>query len=152
MTFENTQKLLVTVMLAVVAVGATTSIIVFGILSSSRSVQSFGTVKAVNIAVYWDSDCTNATSTINWGMLSSGETKNVTIYLRNEGNVALTLNLTTQNWIPVNAPNYIGLVWNREGQTIHADSVITATLTLSISPSIIGIADFSFEIIIAGTE
>jgi hypothetical protein len=150
--FENTQKLLATMMLAVVAVGVTTSIVVFGLLSSSRSVQSFGTVKAVNIAVYWDSNCKNATSTINWGMLSPGEIKNVTIYLRNEGNVALRLNLTTQNWSPLNASNYIKLVWNREGQTIYAGSVITATLTLSISQGIVGITNFSFDITLSGTE
>ncbi len=150
--FENIQKLLATMMLAVAAVGVTTSIVVFGLLSSSRSVQSFGTVKAVNIAVYWDSNCTNATSTINWGMLSPGEIKNVTVYLRNEGNVALTLNLTTQNWSPLNASNYIKLVWNREGQTIHAGSVITATLMLSISQGIVGITNFSFDITLSGTE
>jgi hypothetical protein len=147
---QNTQKILATIMLAVLGVGIATAITAFGLLSNSRSIQSSGTVKAVNIGVYWDSGCTNATSTIGWGMLSPGESKNVTVYLRNEGNVALRSNLTVQNWVPTGSSSYIGLVWNRENQTVAAGSVVTAVLTLSVSPSITGITDFSFDIVITG--
>jgi hypothetical protein len=147
---ENTQKIFATIMLAVLGVGIATAITVSGLLSNSRSIQSSGTVKAVNIGVYWDSGCTNATSTIGWGMLSPGEPKNVTVYLRNEGNVALRSNLTVQNWVPTGSSSYIGLVWNRENQTVAVGSVVTAVLTLSVSPSITGITDFSFDIVITG--
>jgi hypothetical protein len=137
-------------MLAVLGLGIAAVITVSGLLSNSRTLQSSGTVKAVNIGVYWDSGCTNATSTIGWGMLSPGESKNVTVYLRNEGNVALRSNLTVQNWVPTGSSSYMGLVWNRENQTITAGSVVTAVLTLSVSPSITGITDFSFDIVITG--
>jgi hypothetical protein len=147
---QNTQKILATIMLAVLGVGIATAITVSGLLSNSRSIQSSGTVKAVNIGVYWDSGCTNATSTIGWGMLSPGESKNVTVYLRNEGNVALRSNLTVQNWVPTGSSSYIGFVWNRENQTVAVGSVVTAVLTLSVSPSITGITDFSFDIVITG--
>jgi hypothetical protein len=147
---ENTQKIFATIMLAVLGVGIATAITAFGLLSNSKNIQSSGTVKAVNIGVYWDSSCTNATSTIGWGMLSPGESKNVTVYLRNEGNVALRSNLTVQNWVPADSSSYIGLVWNRENQTVAAGSVVTAVLTLSVSPSITGITDFSFDIVITG--
>jgi hypothetical protein len=80
---ENTQKIFATIMLAVLGVGIATAITVFGLLSNSKNIQSSGTVRAVNIGVYWDSGCTNATSTIGWGMLSPGESTNVTVYLRN---------------------------------------------------------------------
>jgi hypothetical protein len=149
---ENTQKIFATIMLAVLGVGIATAITVFGLLSNSRSIQSSGTVRAVNIGVYWDSGCTNATSTIGWGMLSPGESKNVTVYLRNEGNVALRSNLTVQNWVPTGSSSYMGLVWNRENQTVAVGSVVTAVLTLSVSPSITGITDFSFDITITGTQ
>ena len=149
---ENTQKIFATIMLAVVGVGIATAITVFGLLSNSKNIQSSGTVRAVNIGVYWDSGCTNATSTIGWGMLSPGESKNVTVYLRNEGNVALRSNLTVQNWVPTGSSSYMGLVWNRENQTVAVGSVVTAVLTLSVSPSITGITDFSFDITITGTQ
>ena len=149
---ENTQKIFATIMLAVLGVGIATAITVFGLLSNSKNIQSSGTVRAVNIGVYWDSGCTNATSTIGWGMLSPGESKNVTVYLRNEGNVALRSNLTVQNWVPTGSSSYMGLVWNRENQTVAVGSVVTAVLTLSVSPSITGITDFSFDITITGTQ
>jgi len=150
MSAENTQKIFATIMLAVLGLGIAAVITVSGLLSNSRTLQSSGTVKAVNIGVYWDSGCTNATSTIGWGMLSPGESKNVTVYLRNEGNVALRSNMTVQNWVPTGSSSYIGLVWNRENQTVAVGSVVTAVLTLSVSPSITGITDFSFDIVITG--
>ena len=152
MNAENTQKIFATIMLAVLGVGIATAITVLGVLSNSKNIQSSGTVRAVNIGVYWDSGCTNATSTIGWGMLSPGESTNVTVYLRNGGNVALRSNLTVQNWVPTGSSSYIGLVWNMENQTIAVGSVVTAVLTLSVSPSITGITDFSFDITITGTQ
>lgn len=150
MSAENTQKIFATIMLAVLGLGIAAVITVSGLLSNSRTLQSSGTVKAVNIGVYWDSGCTNATSTIGWGMLSPGESKNVTVYLRNEGNVALRSNMTVQNWVPTGSSSYIGLVWNRENQTVAVGSVVAGVLTLSVSPSITGITDFSFDIVITG--
>jgi hypothetical protein len=64
--------------------------------------------------------------------------------------VALRSNLTVQNWVPTGSSSYIGLVWNRENQTVAVGSVVTAVLTLSVSPSITGITDFSFDIVITG--
>jgi hypothetical protein len=147
---ENTQKIFGTILLAVLGLGIATAITVSGLLSNSRTIQSSGTVKAVNIGVYWDSSCTNATSTIVWGMLAPGDSKNFTVYLRNEGNVALRSNLTVQSWVPTNSSTYIGLAWNAENQTIAAGSVVPAVLTLSVSPSITGITDFSFTIVMTG--
>jgi len=152
MSLQHTYRLLATLTLVAVFVGTLAVILVFGVLSNSKSVQSFGTVKAVNVGVYWDSGCTNATSTVNWGMLSPGGSKNVTLYVRNGGNVAVRLSLAAQAWNPANASNYISLVWNREGQIVNAGSVVEAALTLSVSSIISGITDFSFNIVIAGTE
>lgn len=152
MAVQITQRLFATITLVILAVGAVAAILAFGALSNNRSIQSYGTVKAVNVGVYWNSGCTNVTSSVNWGMLSPGTLKNVTLYVKNEGNVAVTLSLVAQNWSPVNAPNYMALSWNRGGQTLTSGSVVSATLTLSVSSSITGITSFSFDIIITGVE
>jgi len=152
MAVQITQRLFATITLVILAVGAVAAIMAFGALSNNRSIQSYGTVKAVNVGVYWNSGCTNVTSTVNWGMLSPGTLKNVTLYVKNEGNVAVTLSLAAQNWSPVNAPNYMALSWNRGGQTLTSGSIVSATLTLSVSSSISGITSFSFDIIITGVE
>jgi hypothetical protein len=145
-------RFLATVTLIVVALGAVAALSAYGVLSNSKSLQSYGSVKAVNVGVYWNSGCTNSTSTVDWGMLSPGTSKNVALYVRNEGNTAVRLSLMTQNWNPANAPSYMGLSWNREAQTVSLGSVVSATLTLSVFSNITGITNFSFDIVIVGTE
>jgi hypothetical protein len=152
MAAQITPRILATAMIAVAIVGAASTIIALGVLSNNKTVQSYGTIKAVNVGVYWNSACTNVTSSINWGMLSPGGSKNFTLYVKNEGNVAVKLSLVTQNWNPTSAPTYVGLSWNREAQTVTSGSVVAAILTLSVSSSISGITNFSMDIVITGTE
>ena len=152
MAVQPAQKLIVGIVLAVVVLGVTAAMVALGALSSSRSLQSYGTVKTVNVGVYWNSGCTNVTSTVNWGVLSPGTSRNVTLYVRNEGSVAVRLSLTTQNWSPASASSYIGLSWNRETQSVAAGAVVAAALTISVYSNVTGITSFSFDIVIAGIE
>jgi hypothetical protein len=85
-------------------------------------------------------------------MVEPGAVKNVTVYIRNEGNAPITLSLQTSNWNPSNVADYISLSWNYNGQTINANQVIAVTLSLSISSNIQGITLFSFDIIISVLE
>ena len=134
-----------------VVVGASV-LTTLGVLSSNRTVQSRGSVKTVNVGAYWNSICTNVTTSIDWGMLSPGTVANVSFYVRNEGNLAVRLGLTSQNWSPANASSYMSLSWNREGQTLALGNVTLATLSLNVSSSISGITSFSFDTVIIGSE
>lgn len=126
--------------------------LIFGMLTSTVQIQNAGTVKAVGVGVYWDSDCTNETGSISWGMLDPGSNKSYTVYIRNEGNTAESLSLNTEDWDPTNAQDYITLSWNYNGTILSPDQVIEVDLTLSVSSSIEGIENFSFTIVIIGTE
>jgi hypothetical protein len=144
-------------MMATLAVAATVLVAVAAVsalaaMSNSKSIQNYGAVKTANVGVYWDGGCTNATSIVQWGSLSPGTSSSVVLYVRNEGNVALRLALTTSNWSSVAASSYMTLGWNRQGHLLNAGSSIQATLTLSVSSSITGVSSFSFDIIISGTE
>lgn len=152
MAVQITPRILATAMIAVAIVGAAATLTALGVLTSNKTIQSSGTVKAVNVGVYWNSGCTNVTSSINWGMLSPGGSKNYTLYVKNEGTVALKLSLSTQNWNPASASTYMTLSWNREAQVLTAGLVTSATLTLSVSSSTSGITSFSMDIVIVGTE
>ena len=152
MAVQFGHRFLATIALAVVVLGVIAALSAYGVLSNSKSLQSYGSVKAVNVGVYWDNGCTNITSTVDWGMLSPGTSKNVTLYVRNEGNTAVKLSLTTQNWNPLSASNYMRLSWSREAQTVNLGSVLNATLTFSVFSNVTGITNFSFDIVIAGTE
>jgi len=120
-----------------------------GFTQSSVRIVGRGTVKAVGVGVFWDSNCTNPVSFIDWGMVEPGSMNNVTVYVRNEGNVAANISLATDNWNPPNASDYLALSWNYDGQPLNPAEVIQVTLTLTVSLSVHGIESFSFDITIS---
>jgi len=124
---------------------------VMALLTTQKTIQGTGSIKAIGLGVYWDLQCTNATSSLDFGQLEPGSSKNFNLYLKNEGNSALTLNMTSENWDPANATDYMTLIWNREGQQISPDEVIEFVITLSVSENVQGINSFSLDIIISGT-
>jgi len=110
-----------------------------------------GTLKTVNVGVYWDAGCTQNVNNINWGLVEPGANVNVTVFIRNEGNAPATLSLSTSGWQPPEAATYIALSWNYNGQLLNEQAVIQVKFTLSVSPNIQGITDFSHDIIITAT-
>lgn len=137
--------------LIAVCLAAVSAVAVTGLLTASRTISSSGTVKAINVEVYWDSGLTNVVSEIDWGTIESGGSVTKTIYITNTGNTAMTLNMTYYGWVPAEAGNYITLSWDKEGLTVDPDAVVAAVLTLSVSETISGIESFSFNIVIEGT-
>jgi len=125
--------------------------VVYALTSVSVYLSSVGTVRAVGVGVYRDSICSQSVSVIDWGSVEPGAVKNVTVYVRNEGNTPTTLSLQTANWNPANATSYISLSWDYNGQTIDLSQVIGVTLSLSISSIIEGITTFSFDIVVVGS-
>lgn len=88
---------------------------------------------------------------VDWGTPGPGDNVNTTVYIRNSGTASMNLSLTTSSWTPAEAENYITLSWYREGFVLNVDQVTQAVLTLSVSDTITGIVDFSFDIVIEGS-
>jgi uncharacterized repeat protein (TIGR01451 family) len=142
---------------AVFAAGA------YGVLSFSRNVSSIGVVysstsptptenPAINLGVYKDSACTQTATAIDWGTLAPGSTATYTLYVKNTGNARETLSLSTTDWSPSAAAQYITVTWNQNGASLNKNDVVQATLTLTVSLSIdSSITSFSNSIIITGT-
>ncbi len=120
-------------------------------ITSNKTVSNNGSVKGIGVGVYSDSACTNALTSINWGTLDPGSNANKTVYIRNEGNSVATLSMTTSNWNPASASSYMTLSWNYGGQTLDVNQVVQIRLTLSVSSSVTGITNFSFDITITAT-
>jgi hypothetical protein len=121
------------------------------IYQASSTISSVGTFKAIGIGVYWDDDLTRSVSTLDWGFLTPGTQKTFTVYICNEGNLPLTLSISTSNWNPSDASNFMTLTWSYTGQTITAGTTLPVTLTLTVSGSITGISNFNFDITAVGT-
>jgi len=125
--------------------------VVIGLLTTQRTVPSTGSIKSVGVGVYWNQQCTNVTSSLNFGQLEPESSKNFTLYLKNEGNAILTLSMAAKNWNPTSASTYMTLTWNREGQKINPGQVMAFVITLTVSVNVQGISSFSLDIVISGT-
>jgi len=115
-----------------------------------QRVSNIGKIKTIDVGVYKESQCLNALTFIDWGVLEPSETKAYGCFIRNEANVPVVLNMTSENWLPVNASNYIFLAWNYALDTLEVNEVRNVVFSLSVSPDIEGITNFSFDIIVMG--
>jgi len=152
-SLQNIEKVILGVSL--VLVFSVLAIGIYGaalsLVQTSKTLSNVGTVKGIGVGIYWDSACTNWTSSINWGLLDPGSSKTVTVYVRNEGNSVATLSKATQNWNPSTGSSYMTLNWNYVGQPLSVNQVFQTKLTLVVSPTISGITNFSFDITITAT-
>ena len=140
-----------TSLLLLVSVALFSTFAVTGLLTTSRTVVSSGTVKAINIEIYRDIECTQVVNEIQWGVIEPGASVTETVYIKNTGNAPLTLSMSSSGWDPGEAGVLITLAWDREGETIDPEVVVGATLTLSVSNPISSFTTFSFNIVIEGT-
>jgi hypothetical protein len=147
---QHRNRLLPVAALAVAVLVVTASWVVVEAVSNRKGVSNQRELKGVYLGLYWDNACANATVAVDWGPFSPGASNSVTLFVRNEGDSAVKLNLTTVNWDPADASELITLTWNREGQVIEPQTVAAATLSLSVSANISGITDFSFDTIVTG--
>jgi hypothetical protein len=89
-------------------------------------------------------NCTNKTNSLNWGLTDAGSSYNLTVYVRNECNSAVSLGLGTSNWAPSSSVSYLSLSWNYTGQVLKTAEVIPLELKLTVSPTIVDVSEFSF--------
>jgi hypothetical protein len=112
-------------------------------------VPNVSAVESVNsVGVYWDEKCENRVYSLDWGTLSPGSTRKFSLYVRNESNESITLDLLTQNWSPLIAAQNISVSWDYHGHPISKNQVILTELALSVSPKINDVKSFSFDIVI----
>jgi len=105
-----------------------------------------------SLGVYWDRSCSQPVSHVDWGRLSPGQVRDVVVYVRNEGNETFVLVLTPLNWSPENASQCLCLALNCEDRKIEVGQVADVILSLSVSPSIAGVYDFGFDMVLEGRD
>ena len=119
------------------------------IVSSTMVLKKESLERELLVGVYWDSDCGSPVSSLYFDSIETGSSKDVVVYIRNEGNSPIALYLEATNWEPEAASDYITLRWDYAGQQISPDEVIQVTLKLSVSSSIDEITSFGFDIVIS---
>ncbi len=115
-----------------------------GYLDEVTVAESVGFGKSID--VYWDKKCLNRVESIDWGMLVPGERKNVTVYVRNEGENGTVLMLNVYNWNPAEAANYLRVEWNYTGAVIKSGETVAIILVLTVDSAVKVITNFSVTI------
>ena len=155
-----TKKRKQTLIISIVAMSAVLNVFFLSTISAQlfvkNNIYSYGSIQiqtqTAGIKVYTDTSCTVEASNLPWGTITPGSSITNVIYIKNEGNTALTLSMGTTDWNPTSATNYIALNWNYNGQTVAPNQVVQVKFTLTVSQSINGIDNFNFQIIINGTS
>jgi hypothetical protein len=150
---EGSRKIPLVISFALVLVVISASILgaALSAIQANKTISNAGSIRGIGVGIYWDSACTNQTSSINWGVIDPGANKTIRVYVRNEGNTATTLSMAAQNWNPSAASSYLSLRWNYASQTLSVNQVLQIRLTLIVSRTISGITSFSFDITITAT-
>jgi len=158
-SFHGVLKPLVTIGIVLIIVLASEAISVQ--LSTLRLIGSRGNViSPPNIGIYWDSNATNVVTSIDWGNVEPGTMKSVTLFIRNEGNLAVTLFLNASGWKPAGMSEYMNLTWDYDATEIQPGEIILTTIILASasSPEFAGyiraydVKQFNFAILISAFE
>ena len=145
---SDAKLVLATAFLCGLFVGA----LAFAIHQWATQVRNVGVVRVIGVQIYRDEALTDVLDIIDWGMISPGENKSVSAWVKNTGNDAQKLTMWTEAWSPTNASDWITLSWDYAGSWISVDSSIPVTFTLSVDTSITGITTFSFEVWVKGVH
>jgi len=122
---------------------------VWAVTQKVITIHTVCTIKTVGVGVYADSNCTIPVTSIDWGIMEPSQTKETTVFIRNEGNVASNLTIRTESWEPPEAEQYITLANDYDNRTLNPMDVVQVLFTLTIKPSIVGIKQFAFDIVVA---
>jgi len=128
------------------------AICLFVLSIAMNSTTNVSAVEVSGVGVYWDRDCSDIVSSIEWGTLQPGSAKNVAVYIRNEEEKPMYLIVSTTKWNPPKASQYLNLGWDYSEQRMNPGEILRITLTLSVSRYIEGISSFSFDILISGSD
>jgi hypothetical protein len=142
----KTEEILATVLAITIIVAAAV------VLHTLYTIHNVGRINAIGIGVYSDSTCTQSLTSINWGTRNPGEVAGVSAYVKNIQTVNLTMTLSTSNWNPSIASQYLALSWNYSGQVLTPNQVLHMQFQLSIASNVQGIASYSFDININATQ
>jgi len=116
----------------------------YAILSAAK-VGNTGNLQAVGV--------TTDINSINWGIITPGQTKTQLVIVTNTGNQPVTLTMETSNWNPALASSCLTLTWDYDAETIlpQQSQTVQFSLTVSTDPDP-SITTFSFDITLTGIQ
>ena len=116
-----------------------------------QKITNYGEIKTLGVKVFWDKNCTKLATTINWGTIEPNSLNTKILYIKNIGNTATHINLTTENWKPEYASEYLYVSWNYTGKLINPNETLPTEIYL-ICSNAENITTFQFDIFISASD
>jgi hypothetical protein len=127
------------------------AVVIVTLLVYSVSISGFGTIRTINVNVYGDENCTKQLTSVDWGAISPGGTSAVTFWIKSTSTGPINLTLTTSNWTPSTAQNFMTCTWTYSGINLAPGAVAVTDVTLRVAQNISNVTNFSFTMIVTGT-
>ena len=100
---------------------------------------------SVGIQVFDANNTEQLLTSIDWGMLNPGQTANHdALIVNNDASKTWNLTVTTSEWNPANATEYMAFTYEVYGETLQTQ--LAVRFTLEIYENATDITDFSFSI------
>ena len=144
-------KLSTGAIIALATTGIFLTLVTAGIIAT-QTISSDGTITTVNIGVFSNSDCIENCTEISWGSLFPSNSTSKIVYVKNTGNVPITLSMTANSWVPTNADDYLTLEWDQEGSVLNVGDSVAANIILTAAEFTGDLQNFTVDIVIAGAE
>ena len=109
-----------------------------GLLTIQRTIPGKGQVVTANLHIYWNAECTQIASEIDWGQLRPGDIATKSVFAKNTGDVKINHSFSITNRSPSTASSCISLSWNYTGALVQPNQAIPIKLRLEVSWSISG--------------
>jgi hypothetical protein len=74
-----------------------------------------------------------------------GTTKTLTVYVRNEGTLSITLNKSLSNWNPTTLSSFLKLDWDYSNQALSPSTILKVVLSMSVAANTPATSSFSFD-------
>ena len=143
---KSSYKILFLVAIVAIISVASTSLVSVLLSESEAEVYlpSLGTIKTIDVEVYWDPNGENKRETLSWDEIKIEKlewdeiktgTVNTTVYVKSVSNFRVTLNMFLTDWNPVEISDYLTISWDYNGTLIKPGEIIPVTMTLSASSS-----------------
>jgi hypothetical protein len=112
-----------------------------------------GTGSVSMIKVYFEDSLTTEAKNLDFGSLQPDYTTTLNLWVKNYVTITQLLTMSTANWSPSNAVQYMRVAWDLEGSTIVAGQVLSCAISLQVFENITesSISSFSFDTTVSGT-
>ena len=130
------KTIILVAIVAIISIASTTLVSI--LLSESESdvyLPSLGTIKTIEVEVYWDPNGENKRENLSWDEIETGKSVNTTLYIKSVSNSIVTLNLNITDWNPEAISDYITISWDYNETQLNPSDIIPVTMTLSASSS-----------------